>query len=217
MNPHITPENLEEKTRGWLDAIEPYNQHEMRLNPEAAALLLIDCQKYFLDAGTGGGIEGGIAALPNIMRLLKLFRDAGLPVIYTKHGHHPSGNDAGIIGWWWGDIIIEGSPEAEIIDELAPRPEDHIIRKHRYSAFYNTDLETVLRCLGTEDLVISGVMTNLCCETTARSAFNRDYRVFFPADANGTATEEMHVASLMNIAWGFAYVCTTSELVEALV
>jgi isochorismate hydrolase len=58
-------------------------------------------------------------------------------------------------------------------------------------------------------------MTNLCCETSARDAFIRDYRVFFPVDANGAATEEMHLASLTNISWGVAYVCPTDELLDA--
>ena len=113
-------------------------------------------------------------------------------------------------------MIIAGTPESEIIDELSPMDGDPVIKKHRYSAFYNTDLETILRCTGVKDLVITGVMTNLCCETSARDAFIRDFRVFFPADGNGSATEEMHIATLMNLSWGFAYVCTTEELVKGM-
>ena len=109
-------------------------------------------------------------------------------------------------------MCIEGSPEAND-PELAP-PSEKVILKHRYSAFYNTDLETILRCLKVEDLVITGIMTNMCCESTARDAYFRDYRVFFPADGTGSINEEMHLASLLNLAFGFAYV-TTSKTIES--
>ncbi|MGM0401833.1 MAG: isochorismatase family protein, partial [Chloroflexota bacterium] len=95
-------------------------------------------------------------------------------------------------------------------------PQEKVVDKHRYSAFYGTDLQTVLRCLEVEDVVIAGVMTNLCCESTARDAYYRDYRVFFPADATGTVTERMHLASLLNLAFGFAYVTLTSKILEGM-
>jgi nicotinamidase-related amidase len=99
---------------------------------------------------------------------------------------------------------------------VAPLTGEKVVLKHRYSAFYNTDLETVLRCQKVEDIVISGIMTNMCCESTARDAYYRDYRVFFPADATGSITEEMHVGSLLNLAFGFAFVTTSGALLQAL-
>jgi nicotinamidase-related amidase len=72
----------------------------------------------------------------------------------------------------------------------------------------------VLRVLKIEDVVIAGVMTNMCCESSVRDAYYRDYRVFLPADGSGSINEEMHVASLLNIAFGFAYVTTSAKLVE---
>jgi nicotinamidase-related amidase len=117
------------------------------------------------------------------------------------------------MGWWWEGRCLEGSEAGEIHPELRPLPGEKVVTKHRYSAFYNTDLETVLRCLKIEDLVVSGVMTNLCCESTARDAYFRDYRVFIPADGTGTITEEMHLASLLNLAFGFAFVTTGDRLI----
>ena len=96
---------------------------------------------------------------------------------------------------------------------MAPLAHDKVVLKHRYSAFYNTDLETILRCLMIEDLVITGIMTNMCCESTARDAYCRDYRVFFCADATGSINEEMHLASLLNLAYGFAYVTTADDII----
>ena len=144
------------------------------------------------------------------------FRLANRPVIFSQHVHHPGDLDSGIMGWWWEGKCIEGSPESEIHPDLAPKPGEKVIPKHRYSAFYNTDLETVLRCLKVEDVVISGVMTNMCCESTARDAYYRDYRVFIPADGTGSINEEMHLASLLNLAFGFANVTTADDILAQL-
>jgi nicotinamidase-related amidase len=133
-------------------------------------------------------------------------------VIFTRHVHHPDHLDSGIMGWWWEGMCIEGSPESEVHPQIAPLPKEKQILKHRYSAFYNTDLETILRVLKVEDLVITGVMTNMCCESTARDAYFRDYRVFFLADGTGSINEEMHLASLLSLAFGFAHVTTVEQI-----
>jgi nicotinamidase-related amidase len=75
-------------------------------------------------------------------------------------------------------------------------------------------LETVLRVLKIEDIVITGIMTNMCCESTARDAYYRDYRVFFTADATGSINEEMHIASLLNLSFGFAYITTAGDIIS---
>jgi len=212
--PYVTTDSLQEKTHLWLEKITTFNEHEMQATREKAALLVIDMQRFFLDPESPTFICGGLAILPNIRKLIAGFREAGRPVIYTRHVHHPQRLDAGIMGWWWQGMCVEGTPESEIHEDIAPLAHEKVVLKHRYSAFYNTDLETVLRCLRIEDLVISGVMTNMCCESTARGAYYRDYRVFFPADATGTINEEMHLASLLNLAFGFAFVTTTDDIVR---
>lgn len=214
MEAYVTVENLEAKAKGWLEQIQPFNQHVMRLKAEASALLVIDMQRFFLDPASPSFTCGGMAIIPGLKRLVTAFRQASRPVIFTRHVHHPDDLDSGIMGWWWVGKCLEGSPESEVHPELAPLPGEKTVFKHRYSAFYNTDLETVLRCLKVEDLVISGIMTNMCCESTARDAYFRDYRVFFLADGTGSVTEEMQLASLLNLGFGFAYV-TTTEAVEA--
>lgn len=137
-------------------------------------------------------------------------------MIFTAHVHKSKELDGGILGWWWEGMVIENTKDAEIHSKITPLPEKKIIHKHRYSAFYNTDLEIVLRCLNITDLVITGVMTNLCCESTARDAYFRDYRVFFLLDATGTINEELHLATLKNLAFGFAYVTHTEEILQEL-
>jgi nicotinamidase-related amidase len=216
VEPYVTAKTIQSAAHGWLERIRPYNQHEMRLNAAASALLVIDMQRFFLDPASPTFACGGVAAIPTVKRLIDAFRRAGRPVIFSRHVHHPDHVDSGIMGWWWEGMCLEGSPDSEINPELKPMPGEKVVFKHRYSAFYDTDLETVLRCLKVEDLIVSGVMTNLCCESTARDAYYRDYRVFFPADANGSIDEEMHLASLLNLAFGFAYVTSVDALVDQL-
>lgn len=188
----------------------------MQLNVASSALLVVDMQRFFLDAGSPTFTCGGLAILPRVKSLLGDFRRASRPVIFSQHVHHPGDLDSGIMGWWWEGKCLEGSPESEIHPELAPLPGEKVVPKHRYSAFYNTDLETVLRCLKIEDIVIAGVMTNMCCKSTARDAYYRDYRIFLPADGSGSINEEMHLASLLNLAFGFAYVTTCDAIAAQL-
>lgn len=216
MNPYVTKDNLAGKTAQWLQKVSPYNIHNMILEKRKSALMVVDMQLFFLDPASPTYTCGGEAILPNIQELMTVFRLAGRPVIFTRHVHHPSLSDAGIMGWWWDGMCMEGSPESEIHPGIAPLPGEKVILKHRYSAFYNTDLETILRVGKIEDLVISGVMTNMCCESTARDAYFRDYRVFFPADATGSVNEEFHLASLLNLAYGFAHITKTSDIIEQL-
>ncbi|MCX5975678.1 MAG: cysteine hydrolase [Coprothermobacterota bacterium] len=214
MEPYATAENIGSKALDWLDRILPYNRHQMRLNVAASVLLVVDMQRFFLDPASQTFTCGGVAILPTVKRLLDAFRRFGRPVIFTRHVHHPNDLDSGIMGWWWEGKCLEDSQESEIHPDLAPMSSEKVVFKHRYSAFYNTDLETVLRCLKVEDIVVSGVMTNLCCESTARDAYYRDYRVFIPADGTGSVNEEMHTASLLNLAFGFACVTTADAITE---
>ena len=216
MKPFVTSDTIKRLSRRWLRDVAPYNHAEMKLAPSKAALLVIDMQRFFLDPDAPGYTIGAPAILPGVQRLIEAFRDEERPVIYTRHVHHPDGRDVGIMGWWWDSMCLEGSRESEIYPDIAPLDDDKVLLKHRYSAFYNTDLEIVLRGLAIEDLVISGVMTNLCCETTARDAYIRDYRVFFLADGTGAVNEDMQMASLRNLSYGFARITTVDEMIEEL-
>jgi nicotinamidase-related amidase len=209
---YVTVDNIADKTQKWLKKIAPFNTHKMELNWGKSALLVIDMQNFFLNPNSPTFTCGGLAILPNVKRLIDAFRKAQRPVIFTRHVHHPDKIDAGIMQWWWDGMCLEGSPESEVHNEITPLKNEKQILKHRYSAFYNTDLETVLRVQKIDDLVISGIMTNMCCESTARDAYFRDYRVFFLADATGSINEEMHLASLLNLAFGFAFVTTVKQL-----
>jgi nicotinamidase-related amidase len=211
---YVTESNLKAKASSWEQEIKPYNLHKMKPRFPTSCLLVIDMQNYFLDPQSPTFTPGGLAILPNVTELIKAFRKEKLPVIYTTHVHKSKKLDGGILGWWWEGMIIEGTKDAEIHPSITPLPEEKVICKHRYSAFYNTDLEITLRCLNITDLIITGIMTNLCCESTARDAYFRDHRVFFLSDATGTVDEDLHLATLKNLAFGFAYVTTTEDILR---
>jgi nicotinamidase-related amidase len=208
-----------EDTDKWLVEIQRYNVHRMRLRRPKACLLIIDMQNEFLREDGAVFFHYATEIVPQVKHLLSACRQTNIPVIYTGHVHDDPSVDGGMTAQWWPEIkmrksLIRGTPGVEICRALRPRRNERIIWKHRYSAFYNTDLEIVLRGMGVTDLIITGVLTNVCCESTARDAFFRDFRVFFVADATAASEPEFHVATLKNMAYAFAYVTTTEDILS---
>jgi len=143
-------------------------------------------------------------------------RRAKVPVIFTQHGYRDLPKESGMLGQWWDDPIVVGTEKWKRISEIAPNREEKIIRKRRYSTFYGTDLDGILKILGVKDVIIVGVMTNLCCETTARDAFVRDYRVFFLVDGTATVSEDYHLTTLKNLVYGVAYLKQCDDIITEL-
>ncbi|MBI4776607.1 MAG: isochorismatase family protein [Deltaproteobacteria bacterium] len=187
-----------------MDKIRKYNIRRALPDAKKTALLVIDMQKNF--AWAAGDIVRAVR------RIVDTCRKREIPVIFSRHGHQHPERDGGMIERWWGHLLEYGSDPWRFLDDIQPRPDETIIEKNRYSAFHGTDLDGRLRALGIEDLVITGVLTNCCCETTARDGFMLDYRIFFVADATAAADEELHTASLINLAYGFAHVISSEEL-----
>ena len=114
---------------------------------------------------------------------------------------------------WWKDLIFPSTARSQISDIFDAT--NHLtIEKKQYDAFFETNLDTSLREGGVEQVVITGVMTHLCCETTARSAFMRGYEVFFPIDGTATYTEMHHHASILNLAHGFALPLLVADIIS---
>lgn len=214
MKENINPRNIAEKSEEWMKRIGKFNIHKSPIAVENSALLVIDMQKFFIGARVSSLLEPGDAILPNVKRLVDHYHEKGSPVVYTRHVHKPDGSDLGILGEWWDEHSMEGSDEAEIHESIAPLPEDKVILKQRYSAFYNTNLEAFLRGKQIKEVVICGVMTNICCESTARDAFFRDLWVRFVADATASVTEDMHFASLLSLSYAFAEICLTEDVLR---
>lgn len=191
-----------------LETVPEAALRQASVKKEQSALLVIDMQKYFSEIAE--------PILPTLIRTVDACRRANVPVIFTQHGYEDPEKDSGMLGQWWGDPIVVGTDRWRMIPDIAPWEGENVIRKKRYSAFYETDLEMVFRNLGVKDVIVSGVMTNLCCETTARDAFVRDFRVFFLVDGAATVSEEYHLASLRNLAYGFAYLKRCEEVIDEL-
>jgi isochorismate hydrolase len=189
-----------------LKELKPYRERKATVNPKCATLLVIDMQNYFHRI-----IQ---SVLQNILRVIQSCREENVPIIFTRHGHTDQASNGGLLEEWWGQMIIEGTNDWEFIPEIEIEPKDTVLPKKRYSAFLRTDLDMILQSKGIKDLIISGVMTNLCCETTARDAFMRDYRIFFLIDGTATGRSELHLATLKNLGFGFAYLLTCEELIQ---
>ena len=125
--------------------------------------------------------------IPNIRRLLDFARKRGNPVIYTNDAHLPDVDKEFEL---WPPHAVVGSRGAEVIDELKPREGDYVIPKRRYSAFYETNLDLLLRELKVDTLVLAGLVTNVCVQHTAADAFFRGYRILVPEDCVEALTEE---------------------------
>ncbi len=215
---YATEKPLPRRTRKWMETLEAKAGHRReRLDPlpDATALIIIDMQKYFLTPNEHAFLPAGVAVIPNVQKLRDAFRERGMPVIYTRHGHRRK-KDHAQMGRWWADMLMASDPLAEIVDELKPRRGEKVVRKQHYDAFRGTDLLDHLCERGITHLVITGVMTHLCCETTARSAFMNDLEAVMTVDGTATSDDSMHLASLMAAAHGFAVPLITDEIIERL-
>jgi nicotinamidase-related amidase len=201
----------DEEAGEWRDVIADYDRPETVFRPARSALLVIDMQNVFADPDGSTYLPMSASAGERLAGLVEACRLAGVPVVFTRHVHQDPQQDGGAMARWWRSLILEGSRDAEIVEALTPREGERVITKCRYSAFAGTPLEMVLRSMGIEDVIIGGVMTNLCCETTARDAFVRDFNVFFLADGTATVSESLHHATLGNIAYGFGRVLGCSD------
>ncbi|MFH1874396.1 MAG: isochorismatase family cysteine hydrolase [Pseudomonadota bacterium] len=177
-----------------------------------SALLVIDMQRYFLESGAKAFLGNeACQIIPNVLDLIEKFRGKNQPVIFTRHAHQKDQPTRQMGKWWNNKLPWEGDPESELISELKPRPEELLITKTHYSAFEKTELEKYLRKNNIDTVVICGVMTHLCVETTARQAFVLDFQPVIVKDGCATQSAAHQQASLLNLAHGFAYIRDSSE------
>jgi isochorismate hydrolase len=115
---------------------------------------------------------------------------------------------------WWKDVIRNEDSQSEIILRLLPFEDEIVIRKTKYSAFIGTELEDILIIKMAKNVVICGVMTHLCCETTAREAFMKGFEVYFTMDATATQSEDLHLSTLRTLSNGFAIPVTTDGIIS---
>ena len=207
---YFTRENLKFKAREMLERVEKYRRyHNIEFLPESSALLIIDMQKYFLAPSSHAYIPSAEIILPGVKELISIYSKKNLPVIFTLHSN--TEENAGLMEKWWPKLLREGSPESRIAAELKSSGVI-MIEKNQYDAFYNTKLEQILHEKNISQVIICGVMTNICCETTARSAFVRGFEVFFCIDGTATYNEDHHMSTLTNLSYGFVIPVLLDEL-----
>jgi len=195
------------------------------------ALLVIDVQGEYFDEDGPAYVEQARDIVGKVNRLVDLFRTEDLAIACVKHLQRADGSDAGRMADFSApgeeDSFVEGAPRAELIPELHVEPHDVVVVKRRYSAFLGTDLEAVLHTARTRAVVICGLMTSFCCETTARDAHGRDHEVLFAADAvegpdleDAGSREVPHDAVLANtvtaLGAGFAEIVSAADVVARL-
>ncbi len=207
---YFTLNNIDNKSKLFIqDLLKHTKRHKANFLLKNIALLVLDMQEYFLNSNSHAHVPSATVIIPRIKRLMELFIDNNLPVILTRHIN--TKKDANMMSKWWDDIITEDNPLSKITEQL--NFSDAIkINKTQYDAFYKTDLEKILRGKGITQLVVTGVMTHLCCETTIRSAFVRGFEVFFPVDTTATYNENFHKATFLNLSHGFSIPILSQEI-----
>jgi bifunctional isochorismate lyase/aryl carrier protein len=208
---YFSPENIQAISRKMLVTLMPFRERhrDQIFDIHKAALLVLDMQRFFLDPVSHAYIPSGPAILPGILRLERIFEEKQRPVILTRHLNSIS--DAGRMGTWWHDLILAESPLSQLVDEVEVTHRS-LICKSQYDAFFGTNLESLLKTAHIEQILICGVMTHLCCETTARSAFMRGFEVFVAIDGMATYNRAFHEAAILNLSHGFAYPLLVEEI-----
>lgn len=202
------------------------NHTPIELDLAKTAFVVIDMQNDYCSPGgdfdqRGIPIEPAQGILPNIRQLLDAARGREIFVLYTtmvfdeftyEDRHHK------IVPDRMRDrkLCRRGTWGAKVMDALAPRPEELTIEKCRYSAFYNTNLEILLRNRGITTLILAGVVTNVCVESTARDAWHRDFDLLVVSDATAGYAKDLHEGALTNIAHLCGAVRPTEEVIRLL-
>ncbi|MGH7768830.1 MAG: cysteine hydrolase family protein [Candidatus Binatia bacterium] len=184
--------------------------------PTTNCLLIIDMQNELLHP-EGKLYHGGFpsefnALVPNVRGLLASARAKAVPVIFIYTAYHPSFVDASPQSpSRKSGSLVEESWGVKVLDEIAPRQGEVVIRKRRPSAFFETSLDSTLRGLGARSIFMCGVATNRAVESTARDAFNRDYETFVVADGSAARDVAAHKTSLESLGGFFGKVVSAAE------
>lgn len=184
-------------------------------DPARMALLVHDMQRYFL-APFDAGCAPLVPVLANIARLLAHCRARGIPVFYTAQRGNQDLRDRGLQADLWGPGMQASAEHEAIVDALAPAATDHVLVKHRYSAFQRSNLDTLMRARGRDQLLVTGVYAHIGCTATVAEAFQRDIEAFIAADAVADFSREDHDQALRWIARTCGVPMTTDQLLETL-
>lgn len=194
----------------------------MQPTPGHTALVVVDLQNAFCHP-QGSSARRGLdtrmleAAVAPCLRLVSAARASGMPVILTRYMYRADHADGGILvhhlrpGLAEAGFLAAGSWDVQLVEGLVVELSDHVVDKNRPSAFYATNLEPVLHGRRIDSLIVCGVTTNCCVETTVRDASQRDYKTFVVAEATGEQSRHRHDVALESMSLLFADVITMDE------
>ena len=198
---------------------------------KSSALIIVDMQNDFVRSGAPLEVPSALGTVPAQRGLIQAFRKRNLPVVYTKFISHPHY----YLLWEWSPQCqpptkccwkghqrfykdIGADRECtEIIDELLPAPEDIIIEKFGYGAFHETSLDGILHSIGVTAVVITGTVTQICVEETAREALHHGFRATIAGDGVSSFAPDLHAATLKNFAMKFGWVSRSENIISNLV
>ena len=178
----------------------------MHLDPTQTALVVVDMQNGFCHPEGSLYAPDSEAAIEPVAALVDRAREVGAGVVFTRDVHPPEQfEDAHYYDEFdrWGEHVVEGSWEADLVDELDPRGDELVVEKHTYDAFHETQLEGWLDAHGIKDLLICGTLANVCVLHTASSAGLRDYRPVLAEDAIGFIEADHREYALEHADWLF--------------
>jgi len=202
----------------------------LELDPATTALVVVDMQNDFVRQGAPLEVPDARGTIDNHRRLLKRFRDGEGAVVFTRFIAGPQRT----LIWNWSTVLapptcccwpgfmraygdVEGPRDAAaVIDELTPLPAELQVDKYNYGAFHRTNLLDSLQAQGVDTVVVTGTVTQICVDETARGAFREGLKAVMVSDAVSSFDRTLHQATLANFAMKFGWVMTTDEVLTAL-
>jgi ureidoacrylate peracid hydrolase len=188
--------------------------------PAKTAVIVVDVQNDFCSPDgalgkAGQPTESALAMIPNLQRLLAAARAASAPVIFIQTIHENATDSEAWVGRLAGHVasICRKNTWGAEFTEVAPLPTEPVVIKHRYSAFVNTRLDSILRTYKIENLIMTGVSTNVCVESTARQGYMLDYNIVFLSDCTAAYSQEEHDMALYNMKSHFGLVATVDDVI----
>jgi nicotinamidase-related amidase len=187
----------------------------MQLDSDSTALVVVDMQNGFCHPDGSLYAPPSEAVIDTITDVVDRARAAGVQVVFTRDVHPPDQfEDAHYYDEFerWGEHVVEGSWEAELVEELSVQPEDHLVEKHTYDAFQQTEFDGWLSARNISDLVFCGTLANVCVLHTAGSAGLRDYRPILFEDGLGYIEEGHREYALEHANWLFGEVMESEDV-----
>ncbi|QEE15474.1 isochorismatase family protein [Promethearchaeum syntrophicum] len=208
---YLTKENHLEKIKDWKNKISKIRGYKkIHFEIEKSALLVLDMQNVFLSPSSHAFIPSSLVLLPIINSLINHFENCHRPIFFTRHITCEDEKDI-MLKWWKSPISLD-NPASSLSTQLNFGSHEILI-KSKYSAFINTSLEENLRKNGIKQVLITGAMSHLCCESTAREAFMKNFEVFYAIDGTATYTELLHKGTMFSLTHGFAECITAKDII----